>query len=163
MPASIVAACAPWIAMNIQNTTMQITVIRIKLPIVLPLMSLSLVASTSPDRPRARGCRRASMPAGVRPLPIIHWRSRFLVASPTVRDLLLCAKHLFVEATQARSCWLWPSVRLKRRNHDRSRENHMVFKALSLSRCVLAGQRCAAATSVNARRWSPPHQQHATS
>src|SRR6516164_2475554 len=38
---------------------MQITVIRIKLPIVLPLMSLSLAASTSPDRPRARGCRRA--------------------------------------------------------------------------------------------------------
>jgi hypothetical protein len=27
-----------------------------------------------------------------------HWRFCFLVASPPVRDLLLCAKHLFVEA-----------------------------------------------------------------
>jgi len=27
-----------------------------------------------------------------------HWRFRFLVALPLVRDLLLCAKHLFVAA-----------------------------------------------------------------
>jgi hypothetical protein len=29
----------------------------------------------------------------------IHWRFRFFVASPTVRDLLLCAKKLFVAAS----------------------------------------------------------------
>ena len=39
---------------------------------------------------------------GCVPLPIIHWRSRFLVASPTARDLLLRAKHLFVAA---RTVW----------------------------------------------------------
>jgi hypothetical protein len=30
----------------------------------------------------------------------IHWRFRFLVALAPVRDLLLCAKHLFVAAKQ---------------------------------------------------------------
>src|SRR5215831_13867143 len=34
-------------------------------------------------------------PTGVRPLSIIHWWSRFLVALRPVRDLFLCAKHLF--------------------------------------------------------------------
>ena len=52
----------------------------------------------------------------MQPCRYIHWRFRFLVALATVRDLLLCAKHLFVEATQARSCWSGPSVRRKRRN-----------------------------------------------
>src|ERR1700745_2356527 len=28
----------------------------------------------------------------------VHWRFRFLVALPLTRDLLLCAKHLFVAA-----------------------------------------------------------------
>jgi hypothetical protein len=28
----------------------------------------------------------------------VHWRFRFLVALPSARDLLLCAKHLFVVA-----------------------------------------------------------------
>ena len=34
----------------------------------------------------------------LRPVDAVHWRIRFLVASPPVRDLLLCAKHLFVGA-----------------------------------------------------------------
>jgi hypothetical protein len=34
----------------------------------------------------------------IRPLSIIHRRFRFLFALPTVRDLLLCAKHLFFAA-----------------------------------------------------------------
>jgi hypothetical protein len=38
------------------------------------------------------------------------WQFRLLVASTPVRDLLLCAEHLFVEATQARLCWLWLSL-----------------------------------------------------
>ena len=37
---------------------------------------------------------------GLRPLSIIHWRFRFLVALPTVRDLLLRAKDLLFAANR---------------------------------------------------------------
>src|SRR5262249_16617655 len=34
----------------------------------------------------------------------VHWRFRFLVASPPARDLLLFAKHLFVAAIAWQQC-----------------------------------------------------------
>ena len=62
------------------------------------------IASTGPRGrlpARARGCRRAASSSRRRGAALsipIHWRFRFLVASPPVPDLLLCAKHLFVAA-----------------------------------------------------------------
>src|SRR5262249_45889028 len=49
---------------------------------------------------RRRGCS---------PCRYIYWRFRFLVASPTVRDLLLFAKHLFVAANGGSDCDVGPA------------------------------------------------------
>src|SRR5262249_34699941 len=62
----------------------------------------------------------------------------------TVRDLLPCAKHLFVEATQAR---VSPPLAgaPERRNHDRSCENHKVFRTCAY-RVALLQWRASGAT-----------------
>jgi hypothetical protein len=66
--------------MNTMNTATQISVIRIRLPIVIFISFMRL-----PTTLRAR--------------------FRFLVALPPVRDLLLCAKHLSVAANEEEEDW----------------------------------------------------------
>jgi hypothetical protein len=44
----------------------------------------------------------------------VHWRFRFLVALPPLRDLLVCAKHLFVAART-----VWHGLQSSRGERDR--------------------------------------------
>src|SRR5262245_63892342 len=46
----------------------------------------------------------------------VHWWFRSLVASPPVRHLLLCAKHLFVEAIV--QCCRWAAAKRRRATRE---------------------------------------------
>ena len=112
-------------------------------------------------------------PAGCSPVDT-HSLAVPLLSRFAPRAGLVLVRQTFVRRShQARSCWLWPSVRRKPRNRDRSHESHMVFRAC-LSRCVLAGQmarrRCNSARAASvaatpaASSWrTPPSRPRASS